>query len=168
MTRRNLLLILDDDSSYSTDLPSSVDLPRPLPLSPDESPAHPQRPLEFYHASYIPLTVIVLLTVLLFMAFFSLYLRCFSSSDPSPSPARRGSPPSEAEAAKTELPEVSYREGDHPHGQSDCTVCLSEFQEGEKVKVIPRCRHVFHPDCLDSWLSSHLSCPVCRTVPLPS
>ncbi|XP_050278028.1 RING-H2 finger protein ATL39-like [Quercus robur] len=50
-----------------------------------------------------------------------------------------------------------------------CAICLTEFEEnnGEdeaeamKVKVIPFCKHVFHPDCLDTWLSAHSTCPIC-------
>lgn len=30
------------------------------------------------------------------------------------------------------------------------------------MKLIPHCKHVFHSHCLDTWLSSHPSCPLCR------
>lgn len=50
--------------------------------------------------------------------------------------------------------------------QMDCPICLSEFEEGEAVKAIPFCKHVFHPECIDTWLSSHVSCPVCRSAQL--
>lgn len=60
------------------------------------------------------------------------------------------------------LPVYSYR-GD-AKCQIDCAICLSEFEESEAVKVIPFCRHVFHPVCLDTWLSSHVTCPVCRST----
>ncbi|KAH7421781.1 hypothetical protein KP509_13G075200 [Ceratopteris richardii] len=44
----------------------------------------------------------------------------------------------------------------------ECAVCLSEFEAGELLKLFPICGHVFHQDCIDMWLSSHLTCPVCR------
>lgn len=47
-----------------------------------------------------------------------------------------------------------------------CPVCLSDFEKGEIVKVIPHCEHVFHVECIDRWLSSHVSCPVCRATQL--
>ncbi|CAK7325668.1 unnamed protein product [Dovyalis caffra] len=44
-----------------------------------------------------------------------------------------------------------------------CAVCLSEFKDGEEVKVLPECLHTFHVSCIDMWLSSHSNCPICRT-----
>jgi hypothetical protein len=43
-----------------------------------------------------------------------------------------------------------------------CAICLGEFADGEKVRVLPRCRHGFHVRCVDAWLVSHGSCPTCR------
>jgi len=49
----------------------------------------------------------------------------------------------------------------------DCRVCLSEFQEGEKVRNL-NCRHTFHKDCLDQWLQQYCAtCPLCRHKVLP-
>ncbi|PKA48750.1 Putative RING-H2 finger protein ATL12 [Apostasia shenzhenica] len=45
----------------------------------------------------------------------------------------------------------------------ECAVCLSRFQDSDIVRLLPRCKHVFHIDCLDRWLYSHSSCPLCRT-----
>ncbi|XP_057953489.1 RING-H2 finger protein ATL39-like [Malania oleifera] len=47
-------------------------------------------------------------------------------------------------------------------GSTECCICLSVFQEEEKVKVLPGCHHAFHVNCVDKWLSSHSSCPLCR------
>lgn len=47
-------------------------------------------------------------------------------------------------------------------GVTDCSVCLSEFQEDESVRLLPKCSHVFHAPCIDTWLKSHSSCPLCR------
>ncbi|KAI5006824.1 RING-H2 finger protein ATL74-like [Hordeum vulgare subsp. vulgare] len=43
-----------------------------------------------------------------------------------------------------------------------CAICLGEFEDGEKVRVLPRCGHEFHVRCVDTWLVSHGSCPTCR------
>lgn len=45
---------------------------------------------------------------------------------------------------------------------TDCTICLGEFEEGERVRVLPKCNHGFHVRCIDPWLVSHSSCPTCR------
>ncbi|KAK7275807.1 hypothetical protein RIF29_16931 [Crotalaria pallida] len=50
-----------------------------------------------------------------------------------------------------------------------CAVCINEFEDDETLRLIPKCNHVFHPSCIDVWLSSHSTCPVCRAnlVPRP-
>lgn len=43
-----------------------------------------------------------------------------------------------------------------------CAVCLYDVSSSEKVKQLPKCNHCFHGDCIDAWLLSHSSCPLCR------
>uniref|UniRef100_A0A7C9A050 RING-type E3 ubiquitin transferase n=1 Tax=Opuntia streptacantha TaxID=393608 RepID=A0A7C9A050_OPUST len=45
---------------------------------------------------------------------------------------------------------------------TECVICLSEFNPGEKVRLLPKCNHGFHARCIDKWLNSHSSCPTCR------
>ncbi|KAM1038405.1 hypothetical protein ACFX13_033822 [Malus domestica] len=45
---------------------------------------------------------------------------------------------------------------------TECPICLAEFEDGEKVRVLPKCHHGFHVRCIDTWLLSHSSCPNCR------
>lgn len=54
---------------------------------------------------------------------------------------------------------------DHPENGNffECAVCLNEFHEEEKLRVIPNCGHVFHIDCIDVWLQNNANCPLCRT-----
>ncbi|GMI87108.1 Arabidopsis Toxicos en Levadura 52 [Hibiscus trionum] len=49
-----------------------------------------------------------------------------------------------------------------------CAVCLSQFEEDEAVKTLPGCSHSYHAPCIDMWLYSHSSCPMCRTDATPS
>ncbi|XP_027173314.1 RING-H2 finger protein ATL51-like [Coffea eugenioides] len=49
-----------------------------------------------------------------------------------------------------------------------CAVCLSEFNVGDEVRVLPECTHTFHGSCIDKWLHSHRNCPLCRAETLPS
>ncbi|XP_074294044.1 RING-H2 finger protein ATL78-like [Silene latifolia] len=46
--------------------------------------------------------------------------------------------------------------------ETECVICLSEFEGEELVRILPKCHHGFHVMCIDKWLSSHSSCPTCR------
>nr|CAB3474017.1 unnamed protein product [Digitaria exilis] len=37
-----------------------------------------------------------------------------------------------------------------------------EMEDGELGRVLPVCRHVFHVECIGTWLGVSLTCPVCR------
>ncbi|XP_062097228.1 RING-H2 finger protein ATL52-like [Humulus lupulus] len=56
-----------------------------------------------------------------------------------------------------------YKKGDGLVEGSDCSVCLSEFEENEGLRLLPKCNHAFHVPCIDTWLKSHSSCPLCRS-----
>ncbi|XP_047079426.1 RING-H2 finger protein ATL74-like [Lolium rigidum] len=47
----------------------------------------------------------------------------------------------------------------------ECPVCLGAMQDGDAVRVLPGCRHAFHVGCVDVWLCTHATCPVCRARP---
>ncbi|XVF52344.1 hypothetical protein PTKIN_Ptkin05aG0011100 [Pterospermum kingtungense] len=55
-----------------------------------------------------------------------------------------------------------YRKGDGKVEGTECSVCLSEFQEDESLRLLPKCSHAFHVSCIDTWLRSHSNCPLCR------
>ncbi|XP_008795815.1 RING-H2 finger protein ATL64-like [Phoenix dactylifera] len=46
--------------------------------------------------------------------------------------------------------------------KTECAVCLMEFREGENGRLLPRCNHRFHTECVDMWFQSHSTCPLCR------
>ncbi|KAK9911521.1 hypothetical protein M0R45_035422 [Rubus argutus] len=56
-----------------------------------------------------------------------------------------------------------YKKNDGLVEGTDCSVCLSEFQENESLRLLPKCSHAFHVPCIDAWLKSHSSCPLCRS-----
>lgn len=53
---------------------------------------------------------------------------------------------------------------------SDCSVCLTQFEDGDALRLLPKCGHAFHATCIDRWLTSHSTCPLCRAgiFPAPS
>lgn len=57
---------------------------------------------------------------------------------------------------------VVFKKGEGVIDGTDCSVCLSEFEEGEGVRLLPKCSHAFHVSCIDTWLLSHKNCPLCR------
>ncbi|XP_010241676.1 PREDICTED: RING-H2 finger protein ATL57-like [Nelumbo nucifera] len=122
------------------------------------------------------LTVVVLLTALFFMGFFSIYIRRFAEENTLDLSRRRRQQRRAGSASSASCPRgldpntvkslpVFAYDGSAKE-PVDCVVCLSEFDEGEAVKVIPYCGHVFHPQCIDIWLSAHGSCPLCRSTQL--
>lgn len=47
--------------------------------------------------------------------------------------------------------------------EANCAICLAEFLHGEEVRVLPRCKHMYHKGCIDQWLVLRsLHCPICR------
>uniref|UniRef100_A0A803ND14 RING-type E3 ubiquitin transferase n=1 Tax=Chenopodium quinoa TaxID=63459 RepID=A0A803ND14_CHEQI len=70
---------------------------------------------------------------------------------------RRGLDP----AALRSLPILVYNPKDFKDGL-ECAVCLSEVSEGEKARLLPKCNHGFHVECIDMWFQSHSTCPLCR------
>ncbi|TVU28355.1 hypothetical protein EJB05_19871, partial [Eragrostis curvula] len=60
-----------------------------------------------------------------------------------------------------ELPCTEFKEGAAAAG-GECAVCLEAFRAGDRCTVVPRCGHVFHAECVGSWLRKSRRCPVCR------
>ncbi|KAI8545537.1 hypothetical protein RHMOL_Rhmol07G0047300 [Rhododendron molle] len=50
----------------------------------------------------------------------------------------------------------------------DCAVCLSKFEASDRLRLLPLCCHAFHAECIDAWLSSNQTCPLCRSTVHPT
>lgn len=64
------------------------------------------------------------------------------------------------------LPTFEYKPSEM-NSKLECVVCLEEFEDGEKGRTLPKCGHNFHLDCIDMWLHSHSTCPLCRASVQP-
>jgi len=42
-----------------------------------------------------------------------------------------------------------------------CSICLSDYETGDVVKTLP-CFHMFHQNCIDAWLRTNDTCPICK------
>ncbi|KAJ3672518.1 hypothetical protein LUZ60_007239 [Juncus effusus] len=126
---------------------------------------------------------ITLIFALFFLGFFTAYLRrcirnrTFSSdatvaaaaaaafaTQPPAIRRRRGLDQAEVES----FPAVPYsfirklKPSKYGIPSPECSVCLGEFSDEEILRLLPGCRHLFHAPCIDTWLQSHVTCPVCR------
>ncbi|KAK3224304.1 hypothetical protein Dsin_011329 [Dipteronia sinensis] len=46
-----------------------------------------------------------------------------------------------------------------------CAICLDEYVQEDTIRVLRRCKHMFHKDCIDEWMrkrSMNFICPICR------
>ncbi|KAK7386894.1 hypothetical protein VNO78_27253 [Psophocarpus tetragonolobus] len=60
------------------------------------------------------------------------------------------------------LPVFLYKEIIGLKEPFDCAVCLCQFSEQDMLRLLPLCNHAFHIDCIDTWLLSNSTCPLCR------
>ncbi|CAN1232815.1 E3 ubiquitin-protein ligase ATL6 [Linum perenne] len=127
--------------------------------------------------------IVVLIAALFLMGFFSIYIRQCSESNSAVGSIRglgRSRRAAAAAAARgldrdaiETFPTMVYSAVKGlkiGKGALECAVCLNEFEDDETLRLIPKCDHVFHPECIDAWLESHTTCPVCRAdlTPLPA
>lgn len=120
--------------------------------------------------------IIVLFSIVLLITLLYLYARWICRFRHLPAPPTASSdahaphaPPSQAlgldSAAINSLPIIQLRSPAAiatPIVESECCICLGAFRDGEKVKVLPNCRHCYHSECVDQWLTAQSNCPLCR------
>merc|ERR1719473_622024 len=45
---------------------------------------------------------------------------------------------------------------------AECSICLSEINEGDAARRLPGCGHTFHKSCIDLWVLRRADCPLCK------
>ncbi|KAL8205621.1 hypothetical protein R6Q57_009172 [Mikania cordata] len=63
------------------------------------------------------------------------------------------------------LPKCVFKDSRKPTDQrtdTNCAICLQDFEKEEEGRELPSCGHVFHVKCIDEWLLMQGSCPICR------
>ncbi|GAB4835857.1 hypothetical protein Ancab_000774 [Ancistrocladus abbreviatus] len=140
---------------------------------PDPS-SHASNPAPLEGVIFTAFTVIVLLILLLYFFIRNAPFLHRSSTWPSAAvifsfhhPVPPLSPPRGVSQSLLEtFPLFEYSEvkaGLKGVQQLECPVCLSAFEgENEKLRLLPKCNHVFHLQCVDPWLAYHATCPYCR------
>ncbi|KAF8010601.1 hypothetical protein BT93_J1288 [Corymbia citriodora subsp. variegata] len=164
----------------------------PATASPSRSRSHLVDTIFSYDGNVMLAAIICLLLVILFVLLLHFYARCFLSySSSSRHHRRRLRPPPSSAALSARLqmltrdaallspsPPRPASKGLDPStissiplfvarpdgGEKDeeCVVCLGGFEENDVGRRLPECGHGFHVDCIDTWLRSRASCPICR------
>jgi hypothetical protein len=45
--------------------------------------------------------------------------------------------------------------------ENECSICINTYEVGD-VFITTKCKHMFHYECLQQWVSDHSECPNCR------
>ena len=45
---------------------------------------------------------------------------------------------------------------------SCCSICLEDCIQGQRVRSLNSCYHIFHVKCIEHWFSEKQICPTCR------
>ncbi|XP_058103597.1 probable E3 ubiquitin-protein ligase RHA4A [Magnolia sinica] len=147
-----------------------------LPQTTNTHPYPPSLQLKLYQAFIF--SVPILFTIILFLLFYLFYLKRRASNISSPpqlSPTSLNPPaallplPFEVGLKKElqeKLPVIVFDE-DLKARDSQCCVCLGDFEIKEQLHQTPSCKHIFHVDCIHHWLAAHTTCPLCRAAILP-
>jgi len=75
----------------------------------------------------------------------------------------RHTPPRATDAAISNLPLLTYRRGMYSPDSSMCPICLNNYEPDDQLRVLPcSSNHHFHRDCIEQWLNTSATCPLCR------
>lgn len=58
--------------------------------------------------------------------------------------------------------DASEEEAESENEPDSCCICREPFTEGTVIRKLNRCSHKFHISCIDTWLQSNTTCPLCR------
>ncbi|KAI5061749.1 hypothetical protein GOP47_0024254 [Adiantum capillus-veneris] len=142
----------------------------PLVDSSAESPFPPRTPNPYMSKKILITALIALVIIVFFIAAYRLYVYLFwRRRRPSAASWRRN----QGELSTTcgldkaivdSLPTFTYANRLHhdEKGGAECAVCLVEFQDDDACRLLPKCNHSFHTECIDKWFVSNTTCPMCR------
>jgi hypothetical protein len=44
----------------------------------------------------------------------------------------------------------------------NCAICQDPIEQGHRMRILNYCTHSFHAECIDTWFTTHVTCPTCR------
>lgn len=121
------------------------------------------------HNILIAVTAFAVTVTVLFAIYFILRyrLRRSSSSSTVVSSSRNRISPETTSSNVDSLPLFAFSSitrKSTSDAAGDCAVCLSKFESQDLLRLLPLCCHAFHAECIDTWLQSNRSCPLCRSA----
>lgn len=60
-----------------------------------------------------------------------------------------------------QIPSFKFDTEKHHSDQTTCVVCMCDFEDQQMLRDLP-CSHMFHAKCVDKWLKTNRTCPICR------
>ncbi|KAK9055256.1 hypothetical protein SSX86_026338 [Deinandra increscens subsp. villosa] len=144
--------------------------PPPLPPPPTSPPPPPPPPHNFPLKPSMTIVVGVLTTIFSLTFLLLLYAKhCRRSSNHNRYPPAgeliRSTDRDNSGIDRTIIESLPVFRFGSLSGQKDgleCAVCLSVFDPSEVLRLLPKCKHAFHVECVDTWLDAHSTCPLCR------
>ncbi|KAB1201131.1 RING-H2 zinc finger protein RHA4a [Morella rubra] len=143
------------------------------------NPSHLSQAVQLKLYQAFIFSIPILFSIILLLLFYLFYLKRRASTLSSPPPilsrsSNIASPyfTSSCQVGlkgdiKDKLPVIVFDEELRTR-ESQCCVCLGEFEIKEELLQIPSCKHVFHVECIHHWLHSNSTCPLCRCLVLPT
>lgn len=62
-----------------------------------------------------------------------------------------------SELPETKIDDIKKLDKD----KQNCVICMEDFKNGDKTTNLP-CLHMFHTNCIQSWLKTQNTCPICK------
>ncbi|KAH7890228.1 hypothetical protein F5I97DRAFT_1791417, partial [Phlebopus sp. FC_14] len=60
------------------------------------------------------------------------------------------------------LPTATFKEWAKEDSETRCPICLDDYEPLDAVTKMLECPHWLHKSCLEQWLKTANTCPVCR------
>jgi hypothetical protein len=62
------------------------------------------------------------------------------------------------------IQEIVGPAGDRDGEDEDvCSICFGAYESNDILRILPKCGHVFHAECIDRWILTNPLCPLCKT-----
>ncbi|XP_050377763.1 probable E3 ubiquitin-protein ligase RHA4A [Argentina anserina] len=157
--------------------------PSSITTTSSQSHLYPQAlQLKLYQAFIF--SIPILFSIILFLLFYLFYLKrrasTLSSSPPiliqrrshnqasGPSTYVSSAPcPMDLKGELKEKLQIILFDEELRKKDSQCCVCLGEFEMEEELLQVQSCKHVFHVHCIHHWLHNNTTCPLCRCLVIP-